>query len=78
MNKALAVLAIFALAACTTSQRIDRPDGSVEFHISCGAVTGWDICYSRAQKECPSGYTTILEDQGFNRKELRINCGQKR
>lgn len=73
--KGLFVLAGLALlAGCTTAQKISRPDGSVEYQIACGAATGWGICYSRAEKECPQGYSTIEEDQGFNRKELKIAC----
>ncbi|WP_341519823.1 hypothetical protein AABC73_14825 [Pseudomonas sp. G.S.17] len=77
--KLLAVL-VFAgvttLAGCTTAQKIDRPDGTVEYQIACGAATGWGICYSRAQEVCPGGYKTIEEDQGFNRKELKISCAK--
>ena len=73
--KGLFVLVGLALlAGCTTAQKISRPDGSVEYQIACGAATGWGICYSRAEKECPQGYSTIEEDQGFNRKELKIAC----
>ncbi len=64
------------LSGCTTAQKINRPDGTVEYQIACGAATGWGVCYSRAQEECPGGYQTIDEDQGFNRKELRISCGK--
>lgn len=73
---AMAGLVLMAglLAGCTTAQKITRPDGAVEYQISCGAATGWGICYSRAEKECSQGYYTIEEDQGFNRKELKIAC----
>lgn len=64
------------LSGCTTAQKINRPDGTVEYQIACGAATGWGVCYSRAQEECPGGYQTIDKDQGFNRKELRISCGK--
>ncbi len=76
MRVALLFLGLVALAGCTTAQKISRPDGSVEYQIACGAATGWGICYSRAEKECPDGYKTIEEDQGFNRKELKISCGK--
>jgi hypothetical protein len=67
-------LVLFALAGCTTTQQIRRPDGSVEYLIACGAGLGWNICYERANEVCPSGYKTLSEDAGFNRKELRISC----
>ena len=69
---ALAVLGL--LAACTTAEQIRRPDGSLEYVVACGAGLGWNICYSRANELCPYGYTTVSEDAGFNRKELRIAC----
>ncbi len=62
------------LAACASSQEIKRPDGSSEYDIQCGASTGWDICYSKANEVCPSGYQDLSKDGGFNRKELRILC----
>jgi hypothetical protein len=63
-----------ALTACTTAQEIRRPGGLTEYVIVCGAGTGWNVCYSRANELCPSGYNTLAEDAGFNRKELRIAC----
>lgn len=62
------------ISACTTTQEIKRPDGTKEFLVACGAATGWNICYNKANKLCPGGYTTLAEDAGFNRKELRISC----
>ena len=61
-------------AACTTSEKIRRPDGRVEYLIACGAAVGWNICYNRANEVCPGGYETLAENAGFNRKELRIAC----
>lgn len=63
-----------ALAGCTTTQEIRRPDGSIEYLIACGASLGWNICYKKANEICPTGYNTLAEDAGFNRKELRISC----
>lgn len=69
-----ACVGVALLVGCTTAQRIDRPDGTVDYEIACGAALGWNICYDRAQKMCPAGYSTLSEDQGFNRKALRIKC----
>ena len=68
------MLVFVGLAGCTTTQEIRRPDGSTEYLIACGAGLGWNICYDRANEVCPSGYKTLSEDAGFNRKELRISC----
>jgi hypothetical protein len=45
-----------------------------EYLIAYGASLGWNICYNKANKLCPTGYTTVAERAGFNRKELRIAC----
>jgi hypothetical protein len=62
------------VVGCTTTERIIRPGGQVEYLIACGAATGWNICYANANEVCPTGYTTLSEDAGFNRKEMRIAC----
>ena len=62
------------LAGCTTDQVIRRPDGSRDYVIACGASLGWNICHRRANELCPSGYNTVAQDAGFNRKELTISC----
>lgn len=73
--KVLLIITCAVLAwGCTSAQKITRPGGQVEYQIACGAGTGWNICYQRAEEECPNGYTTIKEDPGFSRKELRILC----
>lgn len=73
--KRLMILAgVSLLASCATSQEIKRPNGSSEYDIQCGAATGWDVCYSKANKVCPSGYQDISKEGGFNRKELHILC----
>ena len=64
----------FLVSGCTTAQEIRRPNGEREFLIACGAALGWNICYDRANELCPSGYKTLSEQAGFNRKELRIAC----
>jgi hypothetical protein len=68
------ILALTLMTGCTTIQEIKRPNGEVEYLIGCGASLGWDICYERANKVCPNGYTTLSEQAGFNRKELRVAC----
>jgi len=75
MKKTLLVLAVvMALTGCATAQEIKRPGGIKEYIIQCGAGTGWDICYSKANEICPNGYEDISKDGGFNRKEFYIRC----
>jgi hypothetical protein len=70
----LLAAALFSVTGCTTTQEIKRPDGSVEYLVACGASLGWNICYEKANQICPTGYNTLSEDAGLNRKELRISC----
>jgi hypothetical protein len=74
MKCVFVVAAALALSACSTSQEIKRPDGSSEFDIACGASTGWDVCYSKANEVCPGGYQDLSKEGGFNRKVLHILC----
>ena len=67
-------VAIAALSACTDVQEIRRPGGVREYLILCGAATGFNVCYRRANELCPGGYENISEKGGFNRKELRVRC----
>jgi hypothetical protein len=69
-----AAIVVTATGGCTTTQEVRRPDGAIEFQIACGAALGWNICYDKANELCPTGYTTVMERAGFNRKELRIAC----
>lgn len=70
----LTISLTFLIVSCTTTQEIKRPNGDKEYLIACGAGLGWNICYEKANELCPSGYKTISENSGFNRKELRIIC----
>jgi hypothetical protein len=70
----LACLVAGVSTGCTTAEQIRRPNGDIEYVIGCGASAGWNVCYQRANEACPSGYNTISEDAGINRKELRISC----
>lgn len=74
MKKFSIILTLALLAGCATSQKINRPDGSAEYIIQCGAGTGWDVCYSKANELCSTGYEDLSKDGGFNRKELRVLC----
>lgn len=62
------------LAGCTTTEVVNRPNGQHEIIIACGAASGWNICYSKANEVCPTGYETLQQSGGFNRKELWIKC----
>ena len=65
-----------AVSSCTTASRIYERNGREALLIECGAALSFSVCHERALKECPSGYTTISETPGFNRKEIRIRCNE--
>ena len=68
------VLPIFLMFGCATTPPTKRPPGENEFVVGCGAGSAWNACHTKASKLCPSGYRTLEERTGFNRKELRIEC----
>lgn len=62
------------IVGCTTTSEIKRPNGEKEYLIGCGASSGWDVCYEKANELCPTGYSDLSKSAGFNRKELTIEC----
>lgn len=63
-----------AAGGCTTVEPIRRADGSLEYVIGCGTGLPLDVCYSRANRLCPDGYSTVSESVGFTGREVRIAC----
>lgn len=79
LERALFIALTFtALSACTTAQQIRRPNGDIEYLIGCGAGTGWNVCYARANALAPRDSTLWRKDAGFNQNELRIGCPAER
>ena len=74
VSRTMALLGLLLIAGCTAVQEIRRPGGGVEYLVACGASSGWNICYNRANELCPAGYETLSEQAGFNRREMRIAC----
>lgn len=74
----LAVLLVtVGLVAMGCTTKILRPGGETEYLITCSGFS-FSTCYQRANKVCPTGYLTHLEDGWGLRNELRIYCpGQK-
>ncbi len=70
------VLILATSSACTNASKIYERDGQEALLIECGAASSFSICHERALKECPSGYTTLSETPGFNRKEIRVRCNK--
>ena len=71
------VLVTVGLVATGCTTKILRPSGETDYVISCTPF-GWNICYERANKVCPTGYQTELEYGWGIRNELRISCPGQR
>ncbi len=74
MKNGLMIATVIILAGCTTANKIYSSDGKEALLIECGAAVSFSVCHNRAKEECPSGYTTLSENAGFNRKEIRVRC----
>jgi len=72
--RGVGILAILALAGCSTAHQIRGTEGEPLVMIQCGSSTSFSVCYERAAKECPRGYKTVSEEPGFNRKTLKVIC----
>ena len=67
----------FLLEGCTIVQEHKPRGGAVQYIINCGAFTGWNICYEKANELCPNGYSDVSKliiIPLFNMKELTIEC----
>ena len=74
LNRFALALVLITVSGCTTASKIYGQDGQELLLIECGAAVSFSVCHERALKECPTGYTSISETPGFNRKELRVRC----
>jgi uncharacterized protein YcfL len=72
----ITLLPSILLVGCTTANTIYEKDGKQAILIECGAAVSFSVCHDRAKQECPVGYTTLYENSGFNRKEIRVRCNE--
>ena len=72
--KIIFLVIMVSLIGCTTANKIFDENGEEALLIECGAAVSFSVCHDRAREECPSGYKTLSENAGFNRKEIRIRC----
>jgi len=74
---ALVVLTALISAGCTTSE----PGEPVYYLVACGGgSTGVsNICYARAEKLCPGGYTVLSGDPPASNEPqtMRVACRRK-
>jgi hypothetical protein len=76
-HTSIAIMLIAIVTACTTSQPIGLPDGTVGQLIGCGGVQhAMADCYLKAGKICPKGYDIVQADgeaQPFSASHGSIN-----
>ncbi len=70
MKTLFAALLITLATGCTTTTQV-APD---QYVVACGAAGPWSTCQGKAHELCPTGYETLQQVGGFNRKELYIKC----
>jgi hypothetical protein len=72
-----AAISLAACSGCVSQQSLQRPNGDMEYLISCDGGAPWSACYDKADKLCPTGYSPLSEDAGSKGKQLRITCPQR-
>lgn len=74
MKWGLVLFACSMTVGCTAASKIRDREGDQAVLIQCPASLSFDLCYKRADEECPHGYAMLSERAGFNRKELEVKC----
>ncbi|MDL2172034.1 hypothetical protein [Asaia sp. HumB] len=74
MKYPIFLLICLFVSGCTTASTIPKPGGGAYHVIACGTAAPVRICYERANKECPTGYKVVTQDNDGVRKELTIDC----
>jgi hypothetical protein len=71
MNKLVVVIAVLALAGCTTNAKTHAVRGVSGIEIDCsGLESGWARCQKRAGKECKgAGYKVVARSDDVKDEE---------
>ncbi|WPN48564.1 MULTISPECIES: hypothetical protein [unclassified Pseudomonas] len=71
MNKLIVVIAILALAGCTTNVKTHAVHGVSGVEVDCsGLGSGWERCQRRAAKECEeAGYRVVARSDDVKEGE---------
>jgi hypothetical protein len=79
--KYLFLLGFFFLSSCSSLQNFqEQPVLSLSnnsFKTTCnGMAEGWDSCFRKAQRTCPTGYKVLdkIQTNDFVHRELSFSC----
>lgn len=79
--KYLFLLDVFFLSSCSSLQNFqEQPVMSLSnnsFKTTCnGMAEGWDSCFRKAQRTCPTGYKVLdkMQTNNFVHRELSFSC----
>lgn len=79
--KYLFLLGFFFLSSCSSLQNFqEQPVLSLSnnsFKTTCnGMAEGWDSCFRKAQRTCPTGYKVLdkMQTNDFVHRELSFSC----
>jgi hypothetical protein len=81
--KNLMIISMVLLSACSSLQNFqEQPVISLSnksYKTTCnGIAEGWDSCFRKAQRTCPTGYKILdkVQTNDFVHRELSFNCKQ--
>ena len=79
--KKLMIISAVLLSACSSLQNFqEQPVLSLannSYKTTCnGIAEGWDSCFRKAQRTCPSGYKVLdkVQTNDFVHRELIFSC----
>ena len=79
--KFLFLYSVFFLSSCSSLQNFqEQPVLSLSnnsFKTTCnGMAEGWDSCFRKAQRTCPTGYKVLdkMQTNDFVHRELSFSC----
>jgi hypothetical protein len=79
--KYLFLLGFFFLSSCSSLQNFqEQPILSLSnnsYKTTCnGIAEGWDSCFRKAQRTCPTGYKVLdkMQTNDFVHRELSFSC----
>ena len=79
--KYLFLLGFFFLSSCSSLQNFQEQPvltlANNSYKTTCnGIAEGWDSCFRKAQRTCPTGYKVLdkIQTNDFVHRELSFSC----
>jgi hypothetical protein len=61
------------LTGCTIVTPVPGPDNQKAYLIECGTLV-LNVCYEKADRMCPNGYTVISSQPTYNANSITVQC----